>query len=113
MNGDSEFLSELEKKVHNWLTKNNIPFTTQQPMFGVSEIGSAVVDFILGESNLVLRVMGTYWHRTPEANARDEFGKERLMNQGYTVVDLHEENLTDDKIKNTMQLALQGQEMLR
>lgn len=109
MADDYTFLSELEKKVYNWLTKNKIPFTTQQPMFGIAgEVGSAVVDFILTERNIVLRVMGSYYHSGLEAKARDEFGKEQLVNKGYVVVDLHEENLTDDNIKNTMQKALEG-----
>jgi len=115
MNGDIyPFLSELEKKVFSWLTRNEVPFETQVPMFGgAGEVGSATVDFILAERNLALRTMGSYWHSTIEAKARDEFGKEQLIGRGYTVVDLHEENLTDERIENTMQLALQGQEAIR
>jgi len=108
------FLSALEKKVYNWLTRNNIPFTTQEPMFGIAgELGSAIVDFVIEERNLVLRVMGSYYHSTREAKARDEFGKERLINQGYIVVDLYEESLADDKLERTMRMALEGQESLR
>ena len=114
MSSEYAFLSDLEKKVYNWLTKNDIPFTTQQRMFGTAgEVGSAVIDFILGERNIALRVMGSYWHSTLEAKARDEFGREQLVNQGYIIVDLHEENLTDDRINRTMELAIEGQESLR
>lgn len=109
-----QFLSDLEKRVYSWLTRRKIPFVTQQPMFGeAGEVGSAVVDFILGERNIVLRTMGSYWHSTIEAKARDEFGKEQLINKGYIVVDLHEEDLSDDKINRTMELAIEGQESLR
>jgi len=109
-----EFLSSLEKKVHNWLTKNKIPFNTQETMFGpYGELGSAVVDFIIGDRNLALRIMGSYWHSSIESKARDEFGKEQLINKGYIVVDLREEDLADNKIENTMKLAMQGQEMLK
>lgn len=108
------FLSDLERRVYTWLTKSKIPFTTQQPMFGVAgEVGSAIVDFILGERNIVLRIMGSYYHSGLEAKARDEFGKEQLANQGYIVVDLHEENLSADRIERTMRMAIQGQEALR
>ena len=108
------FLSELEKKVYNWLTKRDIPFTTQEPMFGVAgELGSAVVDFVIEERNLVLRIMGSYYHSTMEAKARDEFGKEQLINKGYIVVDLREEDLTDERITRTLEMALEGQEALR
>jgi len=109
-----DFLSSLEKKVHDWLTKNDILFSTQETMFGsYGELGSATVDFIIPDRNLALRVMGSFWHSSMEAKARDEFGKERLINQGYTVVDLYEENLSDDKVEKTLRLALQGQEVLK
>jgi len=107
-----DFLSSLEKKVHDWLTKNDILFTTQETMFGLaSELGSAVVDFIIGDRNLALRIMGSYWHSSIESKARDEFGKEQLINKGYIVVDLREEDLADNKIENTMKLAMQGMEV--
>jgi len=109
-----QFLSSLEKKVYDWLTKNKIPFSTQEPMFGFSgELGSATIDFVLGERNIVLRVMGKYYHSSIESKARDEFGKEQLLNAGYQVVDLWEEDLADDKITHTLRLALEGQEILK
>ena len=108
------FLSNLEKKVYDWLTKNNIPFNTQQTMFGPSsELGSATVDFVLPDRNIVLRVMGSFWHSGLQASARDLLGRERLIGAGYIVVDLQEADLTDDKIEGTMRLALQGREMLK
>lgn len=111
---DYQFLSNLERKVWDWLVKNNVPFDTQQTMFGMQgDLGSATIDFIIIGRNLVLRVMGSYFHSGLESQARDEFGKERLMGKGYLVVDLHEENLTDERIENTMTLALQGREALR
>ena len=109
-----QFLSDLEKKVFNWLTKREILFTTQEPMFGVAgELGSAIVDFVLTERNIVLRIMGSYYHSTIEAKARDEFGKEQLINRGYIVVDLREEDLSDERITRTLEMALEGQETLR
>lgn len=115
MSNQYDFLSELEKKVYNWLLKNKIPFTTQQPMFGVSgEVGSAVVDFILTERNIVLRIMGSYYHSGLPSKARDELGRERLINEGYIVVDIWEENLvTPEKVESTMRLALEGIEVFK
>jgi very-short-patch-repair endonuclease len=108
-----EFLSTLEKKVWDWLAKNKIPFETEETMLAPArETGSAVVDFLLPEKNIILRVMGSYWHSGLTAKARDEFAKERLLNQGYIVVDLLEENLSPDKIERTMRMALEGQEVL-
>ena len=112
--GDYAFLSNLEKKVWDWLVKNNIPFDTERTFLaGAGELGSAKVDFVIPDRNLLLRVMGSYWHSGLEAKARDELSKERLMAQGYIVVDLWEESLTDEKLEATMRLALQGQEAFR
>ena len=106
------FLSNLERRVYDWLTKNKINFTTQEKMFGVRELGSAVVDFVIADRNLCWRIMGGYWHSSLEAQARDELGKERLMNEGYIVVDLQEKDLTDANIERTLRLAWMGQEVL-
>lgn len=112
--GDYQFLSSLEKKVWDWLVKNNIPFDTERTFLAESrELGSAVVDFVIPDRNLLLRVMGSYWHSGLEAEARDDLSKERLMGQGWIVVDLWEENLTDEKIENTMRKAIEGQEILK
>ena len=114
MDNQYQFLSDLEKKVFNWLSKRDIPFTTQKQMFGIAgEAGSATVDFIIEERHLALRVMGSYWHSGLEAKARDEFGKGQLVNEGFIVVDLWEEDLSDDKIQHTMELALEGVETIR
>ena len=108
-----EFLSELEKKVYDWLTKNKIPFETQETMFGPKfELGSATVDFILPLQNIALRVMGSYYHSSQESRARDELGKERLVNAGYIVIDIWEESLSDDNLEHTMRLAIRGEEAL-
>ena len=110
---DYEFLSSLEKKVYAWLSQREIPFTSQERMFGIAELGSATVDFIIGERRLALRCMGSYWHSSMEAKARDLLGKEKLIEKGYVVVDLWEEDLADDRIDRTMELALEGVEMLK
>lgn len=110
---DYAFLSELEKKVWSWLAKNNIPFDTERTMLAPArELGSATVDFLLPGRNIILRVMGSYYHSGLTAKARDELSKERLINQGYVVVDLWEPDLADDKINRTMELAIEGQEAL-
>ena len=112
--GDYAFLSNLEKKVWDWLVKNKIPFDTERVMLAPSrELGSAVVDFVIPDRNLLLRVMGSYYHSTLQSKARDEFGKERLIAQGWNVVDLWEEMLEDDQIETTMKLALDGIERFR
>ena len=107
-------LNNLEHIVYHWLIKKNILFTTQAPMFGgAGELGSAIVDFILTERNVAIRTMGGYWHTGLEVNARDLLGREKLTEAGYTVVDVWEENLVPDKVNNTLELAIQGLEVIR
>ena len=106
-----QFLSTLEKKVYAWLVERKIPFTIQQKMFGIGELGSATIDFVFSDRRLAWRVMGGYWHSTMEAKARDLLGKEKLMEIGYTVIDLQEEDLADDRIDRTLELALEGMEV--
>ena len=108
-----QFLSSLEQKVYSWLVERDIPFRTQVKMFGYREIGSATIDFIIPDRNLAWRCMGAYWHSSFEAKARDELGKENLVNAGYIVVDLYEEDLSDEQIDHTLELALQGMEVPR
>ena len=105
-------LNNLERIVYNWLIKHSILFTAQAPMFGAGELGSATVDFILTERNIVLRIMGGYWHSGLETNARDLLGREKLTEAGYTVVDVWEDDINRN-LETTMKLAIAGQEMLK
>ena len=106
------FLNNLEKVVANWLMKRNVPFQTQTPMFGIGELGAAIVDFVLIERNIVLRCMGTFWHTGLEVNARDLLGREKLTEAGYTVVDVWEDDINRN-LDAVMELAISGQEMLK
>ena len=107
------FLNNLEKIVYGWLIKHSILFTAQAPMFGgIGELGSATVDFILTARNVAIRTMGGYWHSGLETNARDLLGREKLAEAGYTVVDVWEDDINHN-LETTMELALQGQEMLK
>ena len=106
-----EFLNNPEKAIANWLIKHNITFDTQVPLFGIGELGSATVDFILTERNVAIRAMGGYWHTGLEVNARDLLGREKLTERGFTVVDVWEDDINRN-LDATMELAIQGQEML-
>ena len=53
-------------------------------------MGGAVADFVLSELGMVWRVQGEVWHLgKPEKEASDAIQKIRLMDQGYTVIDLY------------------------
>jgi len=111
----SDFMGTYpEWLVYQWLTKRKIPFTYQAPLMGGRpEPGGAVGDFVLSSQvpPVVLRVMGLYWHRTP-AEGRDMMQKLALIDMGYVVVDVFEDDLKI-RLEFTMKLALAGQEVLR
>ena len=109
-----EFLTKPEKRVWDWLSRHNVNFQAQYriPELGLrSERGSAIVDFIIPERNLVIRIQGSYWHRTLEGKSRDDLSRERMVGMGYQVVDVLAENLSDEKTDRTMRLALEGMEV--
>lgn len=105
--------SDLEIIVYNFLTRRKIPFEFQTSLAGgIYQLGGAVVDFILYEEMLAWRVMGEYYHKGVEKEGSDIIQKETLAEMGYTVVDLLANDL-ENRPEETLNLALQGQEMLR
>ena len=104
-------MSDLEALVYNFLVRRNIPFDFQTSLAGgFYSLGGAVVDFIIGD--LAWRVMGEYFHKGIEKTGSDIIQREQLMAMGYTVVDLLADDL-ENRLNETLTLALQGQEMLK
>jgi len=102
-----------EKLVYQWLTKRGILFQFQTSLLGGRlERGGAVTDFLLYDRvpQLVIRVQGSYWHKDIDRKADDQLQKERLINEGYAVVDAWEEDIYQ-RLNGTMSLALIGEEM--
>ena len=106
--------SNLELIVIRWLDKKKIPYNFQTSLAGgFFELGGAVVDFLV-EPNLAWRIMGEYYHSGVEKTGEDIIQKEMLGELGYTVVDILGDDLLDPaRLEQTMQLALQGVEMLQ
>ena len=69
-----------------------------------------MVDFIIGD--LAWRGMGEYFHKGGEKTGSDIIQREQLVAMGYTVVDLLADDL-ENRLNETLTLALQGQEMLK
>lgn len=90
-----------ERIVYKELLKRKIYFSFQSSMEGGrQELGGMVVDFIIPERRIALRVQGTIWHTGPEAEARDLVHKAVLENEGYTVLDLWDWQVRDLKLFN-------------
>jgi len=105
--------SDLEIIVANWLSRRKITFDFQTSLAGgIFALGGAVVDFIIPDRALAWRIQGEYWHRGVEKTGSDTVQKEILTGMGYTVVDILADDI-ENRLEQTLSLALQGQEMLR
>ena len=106
--------TNLELAVADWLDRHGFKglWDPQEKLRGGRmEKGGAVVDFVIRSRMLILRVMGQYWHRGLEQNARDLLQRQLLEADGFRVVDILESNLTSERIDSTMRLAIQGKEV--
>jgi len=105
-------MSDLEAIVFNFLTRRKIPFNFQTSIAGGHfQLGGSVVDFLV-EPNLAWRVMGEYYHQGVEKTGSDTIQREMLEGMGYTVVDLNASDI-ENRLEETLRLALEGREMLR
>ena len=99
------FTSEPEQIVAGWLTKNEIPFTSQEQFGGGRLPGGAVVDFIINLNPAhpkAIRVQ-SYWHLTAEAKFFDDVQKAEILATGYEVYDIWEHELRDpDRLETRM-----------
>ncbi len=102
--------SDLELLVYNWLTQKRITFEFQSQMIGgyIRSLGDAIVDFLLTDLNILLRVQGEYWHTDIKEVARDRIQKAALESMGYIVVDLWESDIKEN-LDYIMSRALVGQ----
>ena len=108
----TQVMSDLEAIVYDFLTRKNIPFDFQTSLAGgLYQLGGAAVDFIV-EPNLAWRIMGEYYHRGIEKTGSDTIQRETLSALGYVVVDILAEDI-ENRLDETLTLALQGQEMIR
>ena len=106
-------MTDIETIVYQWLTRRNIEFQFQTSLRGgFFALGGAVVDFLLDDLNIAIRVFGEYWHRGVTKEGSDILQREMLGELGWTVVDLWSDDI-ESKLEETMRLALMGQEVLR
>lgn len=113
VNDNLPVMSDVETIVYGWLTKREIVFNFATSLRGgFYQLGGAVVDFILPNRMLAWRVMGEYYHRGVVKEGSDIIQKELLSELGYVVVDIWGDDI-EDRLEETMRLALQGQEILR
>ena len=106
-------MTDIEAVVINWLNRHKIDFQFQTSLAGgYFALGGAVVDFILPDRRIAIRVSGEYWHRGVVPEGKAEIQREQLTALGWTVVDVWGDDLIN-RLEETMRLALLGQEMLK
>ena len=108
-----EVATDLEQIVIWYLDKHNIEYQFQSALMGGwYQLGGAVCDFLFPDRLLAWRVFGEYWHTGVEIEAHDKIQREQLTSEGWTVVDLRQDDL-ENRLTLTMRKALLGEEMLR
>ena len=105
--------TEPEIIVLRWLDKHKIVYDFQTSLAGGRfELGGSVLDFILTDLAIGLRVQSMYWHEGVAKKGTDDIQREMLEGMGLTIVDVWQDDL-EQRLEETMRLAVQGQEMLR
>lgn len=80
--------SEIEKIVRKQLVKRKVKFIRQ------AKISRYSVDFLLPDRKIILEADGTYWHSTPIQIEKDKIRDKNLMNRGYQIIHISEEDIT-------------------
>ena len=108
-------MTDIEQIAYDWMVRRGINFQFSSSIAGgFFELGGAVVDFILPDRRIAIRVMGVYWHRGVEVEGHDMIQREMLVARGYIVVDIWGDDLRDPTRRDeTMRKAMRGEEMLR
>ena len=106
--------TSIEWMVFRWLEQHKIEFSFQSSLRGGRMmLGGAVADFILPEYRMVWRVQGTYFHmNSAQKEANDIVQKQWLIDDGYQVIDLWEEQIRRS-VNAVCQAALRGVELPR
>ena len=105
--------TDIELLVLEYLDRHKIVYEFQSSLMGgYYSLGGSVVDILIPDRRLAFRIMGEYFHRGVSVSGRDLVQKENLSAMGLTVIDLWGDDL-QNRLDETMWLALLGQEMLR
>jgi len=109
-----QIATDIELIALNWLDKNRIDYQFQSSLMGgFYELGGAVVDILIPDDMIAIRIFGEYWHKGVVKEGRDQIQRENLEAMGYVVVDVWGADLLDPtRVEETMRLAIQGQEVL-
>ena len=104
--------TDIERLALNWLDKHRIDYLFQTSLAGgYYELGGMVIDILLPDRWIAIRVMGEYWHKGVEPEGKAIIQREQLEAMGWTVVDCWGEDL-QSRLDETMSKAILGEEVL-
>jgi|TARA_Y100000310_G_C20699531_1_gene828418 very-short-patch-repair endonuclease len=109
----TQVVTDIEAIVIEWLEQRKISYQFQTSLGGgIFELGGAVVDIILPDLRIAIRIHGEYWHQGIAQRGQDIAQRELLEGMGWVVVDIWGSDV-ENKLNETMTKALRGEEMLR
>ena len=104
--------TDIERLALDWLDRHGIDYLFQTSLAGgYYELGGIVVEILLPDRWVAIRIMGEYWHRGVVPEGKALIQREQLESMGWTVVDVWGEDLKD-RLDETMSKAILGVEML-
>jgi very-short-patch-repair endonuclease len=90
--------TSIEKKIEILLKENNIGYEKQKRIDNIT-----IPDFILNDK-VIIYCDGTYWHSSKEIKERDERQNKYLINKGYKVLRLTEQDINNNIAKCLTQI---------
>jgi very-short-patch-repair endonuclease len=100
----NKYDTSLEKSVQLVLDKLGVKYVKQCPIHGIT-----LADFYIPEQRLVIQADGKYWHSLPGAKERDTRQDFLLMFNGYKILRLAEDVVSNSiKTKNLIKSSLRG-----
>lgn len=80
-----------EYKVSIELNRLQINYTFQKSFLGGRTVrGGLVSDFYLPSYSMIISVLGTYWHSSPQVRARDLLQRISILSQGIMTIFIRE-----------------------
>jgi len=98
-------LTKPEKIVYSSLKRLGIKFKSQHLMYK-----KFLIDAWIPKLNIVLNINGRYWHNLPKQQKIDKAKKAYLVKCGHIVLDIWDDEFTQNTIDNKLWSLLKGGE---
>ena len=73
------------------LDRLGIPYVFQQSFLGGRrQAGGVIADYYLPSYSMIISILGTYWHASPQIRARDLLQRISVLSQGIMTIFINE-----------------------